>query len=111
VAVPVSIDRVNVIGDQAVGITVLVPVMLEPPRAFVEPDKTGAPATDPEIARRIFVDAIDVRAFTERLLVARGGNIVGDLSRLSIESIESARKQACPQNAMGFLINRLDPAG
>ena len=63
--VPVSEDGVDVIGNQAVGIIGVVPVMLETPRAFIEPHKTGASATDPEITRCIFVDAIDVRAFTE----------------------------------------------
>ena len=36
---------------------------------------------------------------------------MGDLARLSIQSIQGARKQAYPQNAIGILINRLDPAG
>ena len=110
-AVSVSIDRVNVIGNQAVGIIRVVPVMLETPSAFIEPNKTAAPATDPEITRCIFVNAINVGAFTERILVARVGNVMGDLARLSIESIQSARKEAYPQNAIGLLINRLDPAG
>ena len=85
--------------------------MFETPGAFIEPVQTAAPATHPEITRCIFVNAINVRAFTERILVARVGNIMGDLSRLSIQSIQSARKEAYPQNAIGILINRLDPAG
>ena len=36
---------------------------------------------------------------------------MGDLARLSIQSVQGARKQAYPQNAIGILINRLDPAG
>ena len=84
--------------------------MLETPGAFIEPIKTAAPAADPEITRCIFVNAINVSAFAERILVVPGGNIMGDFSRLSIQSIQGARKQAYPQNAIGILINRLDPA-
>ena len=47
--------------------------MLETPSAFIEPIKTAAPATHPEITRCIFVNAIYVSAFTERILVARLG--------------------------------------
>jgi hypothetical protein len=85
--------------------------MLETPRAFIEPVKAGASAAYPEITRCIFVYAVNVRAFTEPLLVARVGNIMGDFSRFSVQSIETARKQAYPQNTIGILINRLDPAG
>ena len=85
--------------------------MLETPSAFIEPNKTAAPATHPEITRCIFVKAIYVSAFTERILVARVGNVMGDLARLSIQSVQGARKEAYPQNAIGILINRLDPAG
>jgi hypothetical protein len=110
VTVPISEDGVDIVRNQAVRIIGVVPVMLETPRALIEPDKTGASASDPEKTRCISVNAINVRAFTKPLLVARGGNIVGDFSRLSIQSIESARKQTYPENAIGILINRLDPA-
>src|SRR6516225_7044596 len=103
-------DRVNVIRNQAVGIITVVPVMLETPSAFIEPIKAAAPATHPEITRCIFVNAIDVSAFTERIL-AGIGNVMGDLARLSIQSIHSAREEAYPQNAIRLPINRLDPAG
>ena len=80
-AVSVSIDRDNVIRKQAVGIIRVVPVMLETPGAFIEPIKTAAPATHPEITRCIFVNGINVSALTERILVARLGNVMGDLAR------------------------------
>src|ERR1700751_2938938 len=108
--VPVSENGVNVIRNQAVGITGVVRVMLEMPSTFIEPHKTGPSATDPEITRWIFVNATNVRAFTDPLLVAGVGHIVGDFSRFSVQSIEGARKQAYPQNPVRLLINRLDPA-
>src|SRR4029077_7485773 len=77
-AVSVSIDREDVIRPQAVGIIRVVSVMLEAPSALVEPIKTAGAATHPQITRRIFVNAIDVSAFTERILVARLGNVMGN---------------------------------
>ena len=71
VAASVSIDRDNVVRNQAVGIIRVVPVMLETPSAFIEPIKTAAAAAHPEITRCIFVRCIYVSAFTERILVAR----------------------------------------
>ena len=38
--------------------------MLETTSAFIEPVKTTAAATDPKITRRIFVNVIDVSAFS-----------------------------------------------
>src|SRR6476660_8483957 len=69
VAVSVSIDRINVIRNQAVGIIRVVPIMLKTPSAFIEPNKTAAPATHPEITRCIFVNASNGRAFTQRILI------------------------------------------
>jgi hypothetical protein len=46
-AVSISIDAENVIGHQAVRITRVVPVMLEPPAAFIEPIETACPASQP----------------------------------------------------------------
>ena len=66
--------------------------MLETPSAFIEPIKTAAPATDPEITRCIFVNAIDVSAFTERILVARLGNVMGDLGP-SFDPIDPEREE------------------
>ena len=109
-AVSVSIDRENVIRKQAVGIIRVVPVMLEATGAFIEPIKAAASAADPEIARCIFVNAINVSAFTERIRVAGLRNVVGDLACLRIQSIQSAREEAYPQNAIGLLIDRLDPS-
>ena len=109
--VSVSINRINVVENQAVRIVRVVPVMLEMTCSFIKPIKTAAAATDPEITRGIFVNAVDVSAFAECILVALVGNIVGDFARLPIQSIQSAREQACPQNAIGIPINRLDPAG
>ena len=111
VTVPVAEDGVDIIRNQAVGIIRVVPVMFETPSSFIEPIKTAAPATHPEITRCIFVNAIYVSALTELILVARVGNVIGDLGRLSIESVQGARKEAYPQNATGLPINRLDPAG
>ena len=82
------------------------PVMLETPRAFIKPIKTGTATPDPEIARCILINAIDVSAFTKRFLV-----VVGYVARLRIQSVQSARKQAYPKNAIGVLMYRLDPAG
>jgi hypothetical protein len=110
-AVSVSIDRVNVIRNQAVGIIRVVPVMLEAPGEFFEPNKAAVPATHPHKTRRIFVNALNVFAVTKLILVARAGKVVGDLARLSIDSVHAARKEAYPQNAIGLLINRFDPAG
>ena len=85
--------------------------MFELPSAFIEPIKTATPATQPEITACIFVNASNVHAFAEGILVFRPGNIVSDLPRLSIQSIQGARKEAYPQNAVGLLINRRDLAG
>ena len=71
-------------------------VMLETPCALIEPNKTATPATNPEITRRILDDAVDVCAFTDAPVIARFGNIMSDLACVSINSIESARKQAYP---------------
>ena len=110
-AVSVSIDRVNVIRNQAVGIIRVVPVMLEAPGAFIEPNKTAVPATHPHKTGRIFVNALNVFAVTKLVLVAKAGKVVGDLTLLTIDSVHGARKEAYPQNAIGLLINRFDPAG
>jgi hypothetical protein len=72
-AASISIDRVDIVGDQAAGIAPVVPVALEASSALVEPVQTAATAADPEIARRISVDAIDVGSCTERILVAAAG--------------------------------------
>ena len=48
--------------------------MFELPSAFIEPIKTAAPATQPEITACIFVNAINVTAFAEGVFVFRAGN-------------------------------------
>lgn len=78
------------------------PITLETPGALIESNKTASPAADPEIARRILDDAVDVCAFTDVPVVARSGNIVSDLACFSIDLIEGARKQAYPQNSIGI---------
>ena len=106
----ISIDAENVIRWQAVGIIRVVPVMFELPSAFIEPVKTATPATQPEIAACIFVNAIDVRAFLNGVPVFQAGNIMGDLSRLSIQSIQRARGEPYPQNTLGIPVDCSDPA-
>ena len=59
-AAAVSVDRVDVVRNQAVGIPAVVPVMLEASGALVEPDQTAATPADPEITCGIPVDAVDV---------------------------------------------------
>lgn len=93
------------------GIIRVVPVMLETASAFIEPNKTAPPATDPEITRHIFVDIIDISTFTERILVAWLRNVMGDFLGRSIQSIQGAGEETYPQNVIGFLIDRLNPAG
>ena len=110
-AVAISIDRNNIVRNQAAGIIRGMPVMPKTPRPFIEPNKTAATAANPEITRRIFVKSIYIRALTEGILVGRVGKVMHDLASLSIESVQGTRKEAYPQNAIGILINRLDPAG
>jgi hypothetical protein len=85
--------------------------MLELSSAFIKPIKTAAPATDPERTPCIFVNAINISAFTERILAARLGKVMNDFARLAIQSVQGAREQAYPQSAIRLPINRLDPAG
>ena len=85
--------------------------MFELPSAFIEPVETATPATQPEIAACIFVNAIDVSAFFNGVPVFQAGNIMGDLSRLSIQSIQRTRGEPYPQNTLGISVNCSDPAG
>ena len=80
-AASISIDRENVIGNQAVGIIGVVPVMFELPGAFIEPIKTCFPATQPKISACILVNAINVSAFAEGIVVFRAGKIVSHAPR------------------------------
>ena len=107
---PVSEDRVNIVGYQAGGIIVLVPVMLKNASAPIESIQSPAPTTNPEITPRIVVNAANASAITQRILIARIGNVMSDLARV-IDSIEGAGKQADPQDAAGIPTNRLDSAG
>ena len=66
-AAAVSVDRVDVVGDQAAGIPTVVPIALEASRALIEPDQTAAAPTDPQVTRGVPVDAVDVRSFAERV--------------------------------------------
>ena len=110
-AARISIDADYLIRHQAVGITRAVPVMLELATAFIEPVKSGAEAPHPEITACISENAIHFTASAERVLVLRAGNIMSDFPRFSIHSIQRAREEAYPQNAIGILVNRGNLAG
>ena len=111
VAARISIDADNVIRHQAVGNHRVVPVMRELATAFIEPVKSGAEATHPEITACISENAIHFTASAEPVLVLRAGNIMSDFPRFSIHSIQRAREEAYPQNAIGILVNRGNLAG
>ena len=85
--------------------------MFELASPFVEPIKTRTPAPDPEITACIFKNAAKITAFAEVVPVFRAGNIMSDFPRLSIQSIQGAREQPYPQNAIGLLVNRGGLAG
>ena len=104
-AASISIDPENVIGRQAVGIISVVPVVFELPSAFIKPVKTATPASQPEIAARIFENAVDVTAFVP---VFRAGKVMRHLSCLPVQSIQRARGEPYPENALGILVNRSD---
>ena len=64
------------------------PVMFELAGAFIEPDKTATPATEPEITTCVFVNAIlSELPLPSPFLFPGLGSIMGDLPRLSIQSI------------------------
>ena len=87
------------------------PVVLEPATALVEPVETGIPAAQPEVTAFVLENAVDFAAAAEPVAVLRPGDVMGDLPVLAIQSIEGAREEAYPQNAVGILVNRDDTAG
>src|SRR3974377_1255298 len=109
-AASISIDAANDIRDQTVRMTRVGPVMFELPSVFIEPIKTATTATQPEIAARIPVNAVNDTSFAEGVFVFRASNIMGDLPRLSLTSVHGARGEPYPQNTLGILINGGDLA-
>src|SRR6187200_517405 len=109
-AASISIDRVDIVGDQAAGIALVVPVALEASGALVETVQTAATAADPEIARRISVDAIDVGSSIERVVVPTAGKVMDNLASLPIQSVQGTREKADPHHAIAILVDRLYPA-
>ena len=106
-AASISEDPENVIGRQAFGIISVVPVVFELPSALIEPVKTATPASQPEIAACIFENAVDVTAVVP---VVRASKVMRHLSCLAVQSIQRARGEPYPENALGILVNRSDPA-
>ena len=83
--------------------------MFELSASFIEPAQTAIPATEPEITLRVSVNVVPKRtAFTERVLVFRAGKIMGDLPRLSIQSIQGEESETYLQNAVAVLMQCAD---
>src|SRR5215469_4223405 len=109
-AASISIDPANDIRDQTVRITRVGSVMFELPSVFIKAIKTATTATQPEITPCIPVNAVNDTSFAEGVFVFWARNIMSDLPRLSIKSIQGARGEPYPQNTIGIFINRGDLA-
>ena len=109
-AASISVDRVDVVGDQAAGIATIVPVTLEASCALVEPHQAAAAPTDPQVTGGVPVDAVDVRSGAERV-VALAREVVGDAPCFAIQSVQGAREETHPQHPVWILVDRFHPAG